>query len=296
MEFCKFEKGISPSVILLSMIFIDFAVFFLSSFIDLYMTLSLIRIFLVVFNIYGIYYFLLSISIRYTIDEENLYIVGIWGLKKVKIPFSDIEGYKTSRGIINGVKLSGVGKDKFAFGRYVLEKIGTTRMFVTSKNDVVYLKTRDINYAISPESIENFTKVLKSKNISPIEWEYLNKKEINLHKEKDFMIPFIIVSVIIVLFTVTPLFLYIKNLIPNEMPLSFDAKFQPVRMGTGKQFAFKQTTYGVLNMAILFCMYYAAHFHAKYDRKSANRYIYASLIISIVFFVMQIKTILNFIL
>lgn len=296
MEFCKFKKGISPSVIMLSMIVIDLAVFFLSSFIDLYVVLFLVRIFLVVFNVYGIYYFLLSISLKYTIDEENFYIVGIWGLKKIEIPFSSIEGYKTSKGIINGVKLSGVGKSKFAFGRYVLDKMGTTRMFVTSEDGVVYLKTQDISYAISPESIENFTKVLESKNINPIEWEYSNKKVINLHKEKDFMIPFIIVSIIIVLLTVTPLFLYIKDLIPNEMPLSFDAKFHPVRMGTGRQFAFKQTTYGVLNMAILFCMYYAAHFHAKYDRKTANRYIYASLIISIVFFVMQIKTILNFIL
>src|SRR3712207_9114827 len=87
------------------------------------------------------------------------------------------------------------------------------------------------------------------------------------------MLPFILVSVIIVIFTVTPLLLYVNGTLPAKMPLSFNAAFNPIRMGTGKQFAFKQAIYGVLNMGILFCMYYAAHFHAKYDKKSAKTYI-----------------------
>ena len=51
-----------------------------------------------------------------------------------------------------------------------------------------------------------------------------------------------------------------------------------------------------LNMGILFCMYYAAHFHAKYDKKSAKTYIYVSLFIAMVFFLMQFKTLANFML
>ena len=75
------------------------------------------------------------------------------------------------------------------------------------------------------------------------------------------------------------------------MPLSFNSNFEPARYGTGKQFAFKQMIYGVLNMAILFCMYYASYFYAKYDRKSANKFIYVSFIVSIVFFLFQLRTI-----
>jgi hypothetical protein len=89
--------------------------------------------------------------------------------------------------------------------------------------------------------------------------------------------------------------MYVKGVIPNEMPLSFNASFEPAKIGTARQFAFKQMTFGVLNMAVLFCMYYAAHFHAKYDKKSANRYIYISLIISAVFFLMQLRTIFHYI-
>lgn len=109
------------------------------------------------------------------------------------------------------------------------------------------------------------------------------------------MIPFVTVSIIALALTVIPLILYLKGLIPEDMPLSFNRKFEPVKMGSGKQFAFKQTTYGVLNMAILFCMYYAAYFYAKYDRKSANLYIYLSLIISSAFFLMQLKIVFQFI-
>jgi len=71
------------------------------------------------------------------------------------------------------------------------------------------------------------------------------------------------------------------------MPLNFDAKFNPIKIGTGKQFAFTQMIYGVLNMALLFCMYYASYFCAKYDRKSAYKYIYLALIVAMIFLIMQ---------
>jgi hypothetical protein len=83
-------------------------------------------------------------------------------------------------------------------------------------------------------------------------------------------------------------------MIPNNMPLNFDAKFNPIKMGTSKQFAFTQMIYGVLNMALLFCMYYASYFCAKYDRKSAYKFIYLSLIVAMIFLIMQFKILINF--
>ncbi|MCY6484236.1 PH domain-containing protein [Clostridium aestuarii] len=295
METYKCKKGNGPFLIFLLIILINACVLLINHLVDLYVLLSLIKIFLVAINIYWFYYLILALSLKYVIDDDNLYIMGFWGLKKVKISFDSIKAYKTSKGIINGVKLSGIGKNNFAFGRYVLNKIGTTRMFVTYGSEVIYLKTEEINYAIAPEKIDEFKNVLFDRKIKFLDWEYENNKEISLHKESGFMLPFILVSVVIVIFTVTPFILYLKQVLPTKMPLSFNAKFEPVKMGTGKQFAFKQMTYGILNMAILFCMYYAAHFHAKYDKKSANRYIYIVLIIAVVFFLMQIKTLIQFI-
>jgi hypothetical protein len=66
-------------------------------------------------------------------------------------------------------------------------------------------------------------------------------------------------------------------------------------MGTSKQFVSKQLIYGIINMGILLCMFFAAFSHIKYDEKTAYIYIYISLIIAAVFFFMQIRIIFQYI-
>lgn len=295
MDVYKSTKGIGSIIILSVLLFIDICGVFLKELINQYMVLCLIEVAIIILNIYGFYYWFLSISLKYVIDEKNLYIVGVFGLKNIKIPFKNIEGYKVcKKNKIKGVKLRGIGNGTYAFGRYFIDEIGVTRMFVSSNKKIIYIKTKDINYAVSPKEIENFTEKLNKQGIHSLEWEYTQRNSVILYKDKAFMIPFISVSILIIIFTITPVMLYIKGMLPEKMPLSFDAGFNPIRMGTGKQFAVKQAIYGVLNMGILFCMYYAAHFHAKYDKKSAKTYIYVSLFTAIVFFLMQIKTLCNY--
>lgn len=296
MDIYKAKKGISFIIILSVILLIDICGIFLRSLINQYIVLTLIQVTLVVLNIYGFYYCFLSLSLKYIVNERDLHIVGILGFKDIKISFKEIESYKISSNKIKGVKLRGIGDGRFAFGRYFIEKIGTARMFVTSNRNTVYLKTKDINYAVSPDDIEHFIEKLKEKGINSLDWEYIKAKPVILYKEKAFMVPFIMVSILIVIFTITPLILYVKGILPEKMPLSLDATFNPIRMGTGKQYAFKQAIYGVLNMGILFCMYYAAYFHARYDKKSAKTYIYVSLFTAIVFFLMQMRTLFNYML
>jgi hypothetical protein len=153
----------------------------------------------------------------------------------------------------------------------------------------IYLKVRDTNYAVSPMPSDQFEKELMDRKISQMEWEYKWGKTPSLHKDKFFMRTFFVVSAIITILTLNPFILYLTDKLPSSMPLSFDASFRPLEVGTGKQFAFNQMVYGVLNMAILFCMYYASLFYAKYDRKSANKFIYAALIISSAFLLIQFR-------
>lgn len=294
MEIYKNRKGTSSFTIISYIIMINIFTILLIKLIDVYTILSLIKIFLMLFNIYGLYNVFLSLTLKCVLDDDSLHIIGLWGLKKINIPFKNIRGYKTSNGIIHAVKLWGIGKSNFALGRFVVDKIGTTRMYVTCNKNVIYLNTEEINYAVAPEDLEGFKEGLESKGINYLDFEYKPSKEIHLHKEKKFMIPFVLVSIIVVVFTLIPLILYLKRMFPLKMPLNFNSKFEAIKMGTGKQFAFKQMTYGVLNMAILFCMYYAAHFHAKYDKNSSYIYIYISLIISLAFFLMQIKILFQY--
>lgn len=257
-----------------------------------YVLSSLLKILLVLLNLYLVYYIIMGFSLKYGLDDENMYIFRF--LKNIKISLNSIEGYKIENGRINGVRLSGFGTSSFALGKSVVKSIGTTSMFVTNSSNVLYVKCSDVNYAVSPKEFDLFLSHLKDKGISNIEWELRMNKDISLHKDKRFMLPFIFVSIVISILTLNPFILYLRNKLPAVMPLNFDSSFLAVEFGSGKQFAFSQMIYGVLNMAVLFCMYYAAHFYAKYDRKSAYKFIYASLIIALAFLLIQFKILSTF--
>lgn len=288
------KRGMGFSFMLLMTIVYNVLILILIRFTDLYVVGNLLKVMLVVFNMYQIYYMLLIVSIRCTIDNENLKIHALWSLKKITIPLKEIEGYTTSTGKIKGVKLYGMATNSFAIGRFFIEKIGMSRMFVTDNKKIFHIKAKNMIYSVSPLDFKKFEETLMSQNISAIEWKHKVDNDYNLYTDKGFIIPFIIVSVIILILTLNPLILYLKNSLPSTMPLSFDANFYPIKVGTGKQFAFTQMLYGVLNMALLFCMYYASHFCAKYDRKSAYKYIYLSLAVAVIFLIMQFKILINF--
>lgn len=255
---------------------------------------TLIKITIIVFNIYELYYMIISCSLTYAVDNENIYVNSALGLKNIVIPFNEIQGYQKVHGYIKGVRLSGHGNNNFAIGRSIIDKIGSTYMFVTSGKNIIYLKTEDINYGLSPENFHEFEEQLNKKFINQITWEYKINKNVNLYKDKKFFIPFVIVAIIVTIITVTPIILYLYDKLPGMMPLSFNSQFVAVKFGTAKQFAFKHMFYGILNMAILVCMYYAAYFCAKYDRKSTYKFIYIPLILSMMFLIMQVRILLTF--
>ncbi|MBU3128472.1 PH domain-containing protein [Clostridium tagluense] len=281
-------------LMLLTTALYNILILILLKFTDSYIVASLLKLILVSCNIYQVYYMLLYSSLKCTIDDQNIGIYAIGSLKKIVLPLNQIEGYTVSSGIIKGIKLNGIAISNFAMGRFVIDQIGISRMFVTNNKKIFYLKTEHMNYAISPVDYEKFEKALADHNVSRVEWKYKVNNSYNLHKDKHFILPLMVVSVLTLILTLNPFILYLKHMIPNTMPLNFDANFNPIKMGTGKQFAFTQMIYGVLNMALLFCMYYASYFSAKYDRKSAYKFIYMSLIVSMIFLIIQFKILINF--
>ncbi|MCD2348887.1 PH domain-containing protein [Clostridium guangxiense] len=284
---CK-SLFLAIDVILVSLL-VNIIILVIGNFINTYAIIVFFKVFLIIFNLYQIYYLLKCITLKYYYDDYNFYIIAFRGLKKVIIPFNEMDMYQKSEGMINGVKLSGYGKNKFAFGIFFVENIGTTNMYCTSTENVIYIKVKDMIYAISPESVQEIEDKLKDLSIPFEHWPYKKNKRINLGKDKYFMIPFIIVTIIILAMTIVPFIFYWKDMLPAKMPLSFDANFNPIVYGTAKGFAFKQMMYGAYNMIILFCMYYVSYFYSKYSKKLAYKYMYVSLIISFVFFIMQIR-------
>ena len=262
-------------------------------FLDSYLLVTLLQVLFVLCNAYQIKYMLISLTTKYIVSEETIEINAGFGLKKVTIPISSIEKYMKTEGTIRGVKLSGYGSHNFALGKFVISKIGTTSMTVTSNKAIIYLDTTEINYGISPENTEEFEKLLTEKGIEKSEWEKKASKASTLYKDKKFMMPFVLNSIIIFILVLNPFILYLKGLLPDKMPLSFNSNFIPLEYGPGKKFAIAQSVYGVLNMAILFCMYYASHFYSRYDKRSAYKFVYISLIIAVIFLAMQLRILMN---
>ena len=127
------------------------------------------------------------------------------------------------------------------------------------------------------------------------QWKRSVNKYSGINKEKKFIILLVIASIITITLTANPYILYKSGKLHSaRMPLSFDGNFVPVKYGTVRQFVFKQMSYGVLNMAVLFCMYYAAFFRAKYDKKTAYAFIIFSIILSSVFLIIQLKILYHY--
>ena len=288
----KPDKGIGLYRLLGVMFFYDILIVLAVIFVDSYVVSTLLKLFLVIFNIYQLYYILLFTTLKYGIDDEYIYIIYIF--KKFKISFNQIEGYQILNEKINGIRLAGFCTNDFALGKSFVEKIGTTNMFVTANKNIFYFKCGELSYAISPLDYGEFESLLRENGVNQAEWEYKWNKGISLHRDKSFMLPFFIVTIINIIIILNPFILYLMNKLPATMPLSFDSSFFPLEIGKGKQFAFNQMIYGVLNMAIQFCMYYASHFYAKYDRKSANKFIYVSLVISAAFLLIQFRILYAF--
>lgn len=264
-----------------------------SIYLDDYVLNIFLRAFLVIFNIYEFYYIGIFATLKYAIDNYNLYIITYGGLKKIILPFESMERYIKVEGNINAIKLGGYGKKDFIVGKCFFKKIGFVNMFITSNKNIFYLKNNQGVYAVSPKDFKTFENKLISKNIFLGDWYAKLSKPMNIYRDKHFMVPLIITIVIIMFFTLRPIILYHKNLLPSSMPLSFNIKFQPTVIGTSKDFLFKQVSYGALNAAILLCMYFSAHFSAKHHRKSSYKYLYISLLISVIFLIIQEKILRN---
>lgn len=290
----KPARGRPLVYILFIALFTNILIGILFLFVNSYTILVLLRVALIMFNAYYLYYIVLNLSLSYSIDDKFVIINSFFGMREIKISIDFLEGYELNKEFISGVKLSGLSNNKFAFGRNIIDRIGTTHMFVTNSKHTIYLKTPRISYAVSPRDFVGFKQCLDEKGIKSSIEEFKINKNIDLYKEWTFLIPFIMVTIVIIILILNPLILYLTHLLPAKMPLNFDATFNAIQYGSGEQFAFKQMTYGVLNMIILLCMYYASYFSAKYDKKSASRYIYIAFIISLTFLMLQIRILLTF--
>lgn len=293
-DFKAKNRNICFTFIIVLTLIIDIVIIVASLFIHEYMLNTFLKLFLIIFNVYQLYYVVLSISIKYSYNKEGILISSFFGINKVHIPYDTIEKYAENTGNINGIQLMGYCVKKFALGFCVIDKFGPSHMFATSNENVFYIKTKNTAYGLSPENHKAFEENLKVQKIKNEQWQWKVNNSGKIYKDNNFRIPLFIVTALILFLTLRPLWLMYTHSLPSSMPLSFDSSFLPTLTGSNKEFVFRQVIYGAFNMAILFCMYYAAYFNAKYSKKLAYAYIYASLVIAFVFILIQQRILVTF--
>lgn len=287
----KFEKGIGFLYILFATLLFNIVIFTISYFNTSYLLIFLLQSILIIFNIHQIYYLILSKTLNLQIGENVIIINMLFGLRKIIIPFKDIIDIQKTNLNNKGIRLSGFSSKGFAYGRLYYETVGTIRMFVTNSKKTIIIKTLKENIAISPIADEEvlglINKKLKKKNI-------IEKKadNISLYKDVYFIIPFMLTTLLILIYMIRPSMMYISGELNNlKLPIAFNPDFIPVKYGTAKDFIFNQLLYGALNMIIMICMYFAESLYSKYDRKSSYKYMYIALFVITVFFILQVRII-----
>ncbi|PJI07068.1 MULTISPECIES: PH domain-containing protein [Clostridium] len=291
----KVHRGFSALSIFAITVVINVLFVITSMFVNNYIILNILELFVVIFDVCQVYYIIKSLTLKYCYDKNNIYILWCFGIKKITIAFKNIRMYNVSHGQVKGVKVWGYGRNMFALGTFFVNDIGIVNMFATSTKDIFYMKTDDGIYGISPEDPDEIEKVFNERKLPLSSWKYEKKAKVSLSHDRRFVLLTFLISIIILMITVIPFILYWKGVIPSKMPLSFDAKFKPIMYGTAREFAFKQMMYGAYNMAIFFCVYYAAYLYSKYSKKIAYRLMYGCLLVAIVFSIFQVKVFMTYI-
>ncbi|MGL5820209.1 MAG: PH domain-containing protein [Sarcina sp.] len=288
------KKGYAGRELIVYLLLCDTIMFILLNIIEGYIETRIIGLVMFFFTIWCFYYIMLNYSITYQISDDKFIINAFGGLKKIKLNFSDINGFVLREEYIDGFKMYGVGKNRYAFGKMVVKGVGATRAFVTNPKKIIYLHTEGDSYAVSPSDIDGMLEVLFSENIPIKEFETKINIQRDLFKNKKFLSLVIITFVIISFIIIVPFILYLFNCLPGKMPLIFDTTFSAVVFGTGKEFAIKQMVTGIGIIIIFICIYYTSYFIAKYDVKIAIRYIYIPFIISLLMAFIQMQILINY--
>lgn len=115
-------------------------------------------------------------SLRYVLDRGGLTIA--WGTVRHRIPIDEIVEFKHGRGEIKA-RVSGLAWPGHQVGHGEADEIGPAIFFSThrSPEDIVYVKTRDRTYAISPtdparfiaEAVR-FKEVGQPEHAPPVQW------------------------------------------------------------------------------------------------------------------------------
>lgn len=117
---------------------------------------DIIVVLLMVYNIYKVYFILEYCTIRYCLDDKELIISYFWGIINVKVKMDDVLGY-FERNVPSDYKIVfGYEFRTIMLGVFKHKILKKCRSYVTNKNHLLFISTKDGYVLISPEEIQEF--------------------------------------------------------------------------------------------------------------------------------------------
>ncbi len=238
-------------------------------------------------NAFGLYLIRLIITLKYILTDQELIITGTLNLRKIKIPVSDIESWSRKITLLDTSGL-GLSTARFAIGKGLDNNGDQAELLITSSKKVIYLKTKNGNYGISPEKADEFIAQLKALDIpqqSGSERRYLqqdqNRSRSNLNQ---IMLYCILLMAILLLI---PVVMYFTGLMPQLV------RTAAVSYMTRKAYLEAVFTRGLIALVVMLVSYGVTILLSAIEGKYYYRIMFIPLIFVIVLLFFEVNTQLN---
>lgn len=158
------EKNNIRKIITVGLVLVDILLILLFFTMDSTRIRGIITFLFLIANLYGIYFLVLILTLKYKLDEKGFVIASAFDFRTNQIPIEDIESWSRRITLLDTVGI-GFSTARFALGKGLDNNGEQADLFITSSKKVIYLRTARGNFGISPKDADGFTAQLKKLEI-----------------------------------------------------------------------------------------------------------------------------------
>lgn len=214
------EKNNIRILITAGLLLIDLVVIALFLIADSQSIKGLLVFLFLILNLYGAYFLILLMTLKFRLTDKEFIITGAFDLKKIRIPVGDILSWSRRITLLENAGTS-LHTARFALGKGLDGNGDPADLFITSSKKAIFIRTQRGNFGISPENAEEFTARLRELGIMQqvgSERSYMNKHNNDGRAPLNQLTIYCILLTAILL--LLPVIMHFLNLLPDWVPLS----------------------------------------------------------------------------
>lgn len=181
----------------------------------------LIFLFLIL-NLYGVYFLLLLMTLRFRLTEKEFIISGAFNLKKIRIPVGEIQSWSRRITLLENTGTS-LHTARFALGKGMDANGDSADLFITSSKKAIFIRTKQGNFGISPEAADDFTAQLREMGILQQVGSERSYMKTSGNDGRGSLNQLTLYCILLTAFLLLlPVIMYFLKLLPDWVPLSLN--------------------------------------------------------------------------